>query len=229
MRHELKVGMSSTPAGFLLPRLQDELHRALPDVAVRFLLSDSATVRDRVLGRLVELGLVGQHFLHEDLHVESWLEGDRLVVIVPPGSPLAQGRLISVRRLSQEPFIGRLPGSGTRAAYEPILAASGALLQVVSEEPDTASCLRAVEQGQGVSIVSLLAARESIEAGRVTALQLECVTLVRNLYLISHARATPSEGGLLLLEFLREWREHCHHFAAAILEAHHPEPPPVHA
>jgi DNA-binding transcriptional LysR family regulator len=221
MKYELKVGVSSTPAGLMVPRLLVELDRALPQVEVRFTVSDSSTVRDQVLGRRVELGMVGRHFEHEDLLCESFLEADKLVVIVPPGSPLARGRTISIGQLSRERFIGRRLGSGTRHVYEPVLAAAGAplsSLNVVREEAGAPSCIEAVANGEGLSIVSLLSAGEAIEAGLVVALELEAVTLVRNLYVISNARAGMSEHGKGFVRFLMKWCERCHHLAPGVAE-----------
>lgn len=228
MRYKLKVGVSTSPAAFILPRLQVELARDLPQLELEFAVADSATVRDQVLRRGVELGLVGRHFEHEDLRCEPFLEGDRLVVIVPPGWPLAGERgTIPLKRLRQERFIGRRKGSGTRAAYEPVLAAAGAplsALNIVREAADTEACLEAVAAGEGVSIVSALAAREAVRSGRVRALELEALTLVRNLYLISHARVELSEAAAAFVELLRECRERCHHFPAGGGEPPRPEP-----
>jgi DNA-binding transcriptional LysR family regulator len=223
VKYELKVGVSSTPAGGLIPRLRDELGRTLPDVEVRFEVASSAAIRDRVLGRVVELGMVGLHVEHEELRCTPFLEGDRLVVIVPPGSELALAQSVTLRQLAAEPFIGRLRGSGTRATYEPVLAALGhplSTLRTVREAVSAAASIEAVARGEGTSIVSLLVAREAIEAGRVAALHLETVTLVRNLYLIKHARLTPSEASGRFERFLMDWCSRCHHSAAGLDEAH---------
>jgi len=228
MRYQLKVGVSTTPASFLVPRLREEMARSLPEVEVSFEIGDSSTIRDRVLAQQVELGLVGAHFDHPDLHCEPFLEGDQLVVIVPPGSPLAHLSQISVRQLREEPFIARPAGSGTRLIYEPYLAAAGAplsSLQVVREAPDTEAAVEAVASGEGVSIVSLLAAREAAEAGRVKALRLEGATLVRNLYLILHARVELSLEAARFVDILRECRERCHHLPPVGAERPEVQPP----
>lgn len=226
--YRLKVGVSTSPAAFLLPWLQTDLAQALPHVALDFQVGDSSTVRDQVLGGGVELGLVGNYFAHEELRCEPFLEGDRLVVIVPQGSALAREKgPIPLKRLKEERFIGRREGSGTRAVYEPVLAAAGASLaslKVVREAADTDSCVQAVAAGEGVSIVSLLAAREAIAAGRVKALEVEALTLVRNLYLIRHARSELSEPARRFAELLREWRERCHHLPPGSLELPRMEP-----
>ncbi|MFH0810644.1 MAG: LysR substrate-binding domain-containing protein [Pseudomonadota bacterium] len=223
MRQLLKVAVSSTTAHGIIPRLAGELNRALPEIEVMFVASDSFTARDHVLARVVELALVGQHFEHDELECSPFLEGDRLVVIVPPHSAVADNRVITLAQLKEQRFIARRSGSGTRAIYEPVLAAAGAslkTLRVVREEANTADCIEAVAKGEGVSIVSLLAAREAIEQGQVKALDLAAVTMLRNLYVIRHARGILSAEGRRFVDFIEEWCARCHHSAGNLNEEH---------
>jgi len=216
MKYRLKVGVSTTSAGVVLPRLEEQLASELADIVIDYEVADSSAVRDLVLEQRVELGLVGAHFEDQDIRSEPFLEGDRLVVIAPPGWG-AEGRdRISIHQLKREHFVTRQAGSGTRLTYEPILAAAGAplsSLRVVREAEGATACIAAVAAGEGLSIVSLLAAQGAVEEGRVRAFKLEAVTLMRNLYLISHARVALSEAAERFAGVLREFRERCHHFS----------------
>jgi DNA-binding transcriptional LysR family regulator len=221
MKLKLRVGVSSTPAEAVMPLILPELPHALPDLDISFHTADSVDICQDVLGGRLDLGIVGAYFQNEDLVCEPFLEGDKLVVIVPPGSLLAQSGKVSIRQLNREPFIGRRRGSGTRLTYEPVLAAAGvplASLQVVDEVGDTAASIEEVANGKGISIVSLLAAREAVMAGRVKALELEHLTLVRNLYVITRAKAGAPEARTEFLGFLKRWRDRCHWVAAAASE-----------
>lgn len=78
-----------------------------------------------------------------------------LVIIAPPYHPLCGQKQIPVKRLEQEIFLVREPGSGTRNAMERFFAHERISIQE-GMETDTAEAIKqAIQAGMGLGIMSL--------------------------------------------------------------------------
>jgi DNA-binding transcriptional LysR family regulator len=107
--------------------------------------------------------------------VRSRMVVDRLGLYAPPTHPLANGTP-RLDDLWAAAWVLREPGSGTRSHMERGFAAAGlpiAELRVLLEAPSNEACLAAAVAGGLVTVVSDLAARPHVGAGRVTRLDFE--------------------------------------------------------
>lgn len=80
---------------------------------------------------------------------------DDLVVIVPPGHPLAKYYRINPQRLRGYPLILREKGSPTRELIDKNLQPAGVSYRCMMELENTEAIKRPVSEGLGISIVSL--------------------------------------------------------------------------
>jgi DNA-binding transcriptional LysR family regulator len=163
-------------------------------VNVALEIADSARIIARVLGGDLEIGVVGaasrdRNALQEPLML------DRLQLIVPAGHRWANEKSVGLAQLSEAPFIIREQGSGTLAALQTALQQAGIglrQLHIVAEMGTTTAVIQSIKSGVGVSILSPVAVREDLAAGRLKALPVADLVLERHFYLIRHRQRSPS-------------------------------------
>lgn len=179
----LRLAASLTVAEYLLPGWLAELHRRLPGTTVALTAVNSVEVVRLVQQDAVELGFV------EGPRVPSGLTSrtvahDRLVVVVAPGHRWARRRpLLTATELSATPLVQREVNSGTRAALEAALAGAEVAPSVPPLlELSTAAGVRAAAvAGAGPAVLSSLAVREDLEAGRLVEVAVSGVRVERRL------------------------------------------------
>ncbi len=107
---------------------------------------------------------------------------ERLVVIVPPGHPLAGRSHVAKTRLFDYPMIGGEPGTGTGRILRNLFGAELHRLAITRELGSTAAVKEAVKAGLGISIVLAYTVRRDVERGDLVALGVEEADVFKNLY-----------------------------------------------
>ena len=166
-RGRLLVQASQTIAGYWLPHHLVAFRRRYPGIEIRLGIGNTAQVAAAVLDGAAELGFVEGAVHDVRLHA-SRVATDRMVLVVGPEHPWGQRDAIAPAELAASAWVLREPGSGTRAAFEALLAAHGLALpdmQVAMELPSNEAVRSAVEAGAGATLVSASVAAGSLEAG----------------------------------------------------------------
>lgn len=180
-RTQLRIGASMTVAEYLVPRWIDGLRGAEPELGVSLQMGNSVQVVEMVKRRHVDLGLVEGRSTFPDL--QSRVVGtDDLVVVVAPGHPWARRRRpLSPAMLSATPLVLREVGSGTREVLEGALAKLGLTVTPSVEMGSTTAIKTATESGSGPAVLSRLATRADVDAGRLVIVPLQGVDLRRSI------------------------------------------------
>ncbi len=142
-----------TTAKYVIPRLLGPFCQRYPEIDVSLKVTNHERVLERLADNRDDLYIMSQ--LPEDLNVSSdpFLENP-LVVLAPRHHPLAQEKKISVKRLAQEPFIMREPGSGTRKAVQKLFEAHGVTAKVKLDLGSNEAIKQAIAGGLGISVLS---------------------------------------------------------------------------
>jgi len=101
---------------------------------------------------------------------------DQLVVIVPPGHPLADEEVTTADKLLDYPFICREEGSGTREVISEHLEHAGIKacdLKICMELGSPEAVKGAVEAGMGISVTSRATIMKELKLGTLLAVPLE--------------------------------------------------------
>ncbi len=151
-RGRLKLGASSTPGCYLLPRTLAAFQARYPRLEVSLDILASHDVVDRILRQELDLGFVGATF-DAELHVQPYVE-DQVVLVLRPGHPLASVRTIPRGALEQETVILRDVASGTRTVAEAELRARGITIRRLLELRSVEAVKQAVAEGLGISFIS---------------------------------------------------------------------------
>ena len=190
MKGTVSVAASTIPGQYCLPQLIRGFRARYPDITFQVQVLDSAEAAELVASRKVEIGFTGA-LISQQKCVYHPLAEDRLV-IVTPNTPRYQSYLptgFPVRQITEEPFISREAGSGTRLEMEGFLKEMGVSakdLRIVVEVRSTESIKQMVSEGIGIAVISESACRDYCQFGKLLAFDFDTVKLRRKLYLVRH-------------------------------------------
>jgi DNA-binding transcriptional LysR family regulator len=179
----LRVGASTTIVTYLLPPYLARFRAAHPGVKLRVASANTRDIARALLERRLDVALVEGPVDDARIETVAWRDDD-LVVIAPPGHPLARsrgGRPVKLAELADEPFLVRERGSGTRRVAEQALGAQGVTLRVGLELASTEAIKQAVAAGLGLAIVSRAAIADQLALGSLTIIPLRDVSFHRQL------------------------------------------------
>ncbi|MGG6310508.1 selenium metabolism-associated LysR family transcriptional regulator [Paenibacillus macerans] len=162
----LRIGASTIPAKYLLPRILINVHSTYPHLELSVNVADSRHILDSLYRGWMDVAYVGTKPEHPGAHYIP-MAADKLVVI-------SNRPEWSDRDLQDCPFILRETGSGTRTAFEQALSAMGLMpdkVKCAAEVSDTGLILQLVEAGMGLAVVSSLDVEDLIQQGRIKVVQ----------------------------------------------------------
>ncbi|WP_040207437.1 selenium metabolism-associated LysR family transcriptional regulator [Neobacillus jeddahensis] len=166
----LRIGASTIPGTYLLPKLIGPFYEHFPKVNIINEIADSEQILARILNKQIDIGITGAKS-NLDKMISELVATDSLVLISPNFHPLVastnEGNPVDLTKYN---FILREAGSGTRKSMEEGLKGFGIQiddLRIVAQFGSTEAIIAAVEEGLGLSFVSKLAATPAVKAGRV--------------------------------------------------------------
>ena len=188
MRHvprgRLAVGANEATSLYVLPPVFAAFRARYPEVRLRIHRNFTRKLVERVLANTLDFAVVSLPVDEKDLMVLP-LFRDELVVVVPPGHPLASQRSVTVEQLADHSLI--FPRTGrTRALFERVFANRGLEPRVSLELASVEAIKKFVAVGLGVSLISRSFAGQEAANGTLQLISLEGLKLVRELGLIYH-------------------------------------------
>ena len=202
LRGELAIGASTGPGAHLVPLLLCEFQRGHPDLRVALAISDTQTVIDRVVGRELELGVVGALRRHRALRFDP-LVRDEIVLAVPPGHRFA-GKEVTVDELRSETLVVMQEGAGVRHVIEAELRRAGLRLRELDARLELGlqeSVKAAVAAGYGVAFISRTAVEGELAAGTLAAARVAGIEPSRQIYVVRAAGRAPTRAAQAFLAF----------------------------
>ena len=115
----------------------------------------------------------------------------------------------SLEELTQEAWILREQGSGTRLTFDQAMRHHRNALNVRLELEHTEAIKRAVESGLGIGCISRLALRDAIRRGSLVAVETPELDLSRQFYFIWHKQKYQTSA-------MREFLDLCRAFTAGV-------------
>jgi DNA-binding transcriptional LysR family regulator len=190
----LIIGASTIPGEYVLPTIIGEFKNKFPGATIAMQIADTGTIVEMLLANEIHLGITGAKIKEPKLAWHSFLQ-DELVLIISPKHPLAEKEVVSFEDLKEQDFIAREKSSGTwmvvRNKLKEMGLASGEL-NIIMEIGSTRAVITAVEAGLGLSWVSRLAVKDTLQLGLVKELQVEDLHIMRDLYLTYNKKKTLS-------------------------------------
>jgi LysR family transcriptional regulator, low CO2-responsive transcriptional regulator len=200
----LKLAVITT-AKYFMPRLLGPFCQQYPGIDVSLMVNNHERVMDRLSHNQDDLYVMSQ--LPENLEVNAHPFLDNpLVVIAPKTHPLAQEKNIPLKRLVEEMFIMREPGSGTRRALQNLLDEHKLNVKVRLELGSNEAIKQAIAGGLGLSVLS----RHALTAetvGELTALDVEEFPIPRQWYVVYLTGKQLSVVASTFLDYLQSEAE----------------------
>jgi len=205
------LGASTIPSGYILPGLLASFCEKHPKA--RFVISQdsSQTVINGMLSGLYDLGFVGMP-VKEDTLESAPVFSDKIVIVTQNNSrfrnvdPNDPDQVIGM--LQTEHIIRRKTGSATHATASHMLEALGLEdrdLNVIAMLDDQESTKNLVECGLGIAMISEIAVRGRVEAGRMLAFDVPGVDSSRQFFVLRRKNVQLYETAEKLFEFAVEW------------------------
>lgn len=202
-RGSLSIHASQTIASYWLPSVLVCFRQAYPAIELLLEMGNTENVAQAVLQGVADLGFVEGAIDDPALSNEAVGE-DRMVIVVAPNHPWADGRVLAAADLRAARWILREPGSGTRSAFEAALAAQGIApgdLQVDLGLPANEAVRSAVMAGPFATAMSELVVASQLQAGLLIKANFELP--VRSFSLLRHRARHRSRAAAAFEECMR--------------------------
>ncbi|ENO3977340.1 LysR family transcriptional regulator [Aeromonas veronii] len=197
---QLRLGASQTIGNYLLPTLLASSKQEL-GLPPKVTINNTHLLCHALANFELDMALIEGENHHPDLLAEPWLQ-DEMLVVAPPGHPLANKKELSLSRLGGETWVLREAQSGSREQFIQQIQPELPRWQPGLELNTLEAVMLAVEKGLGISFISRLAASDRLADGRLIALPLSR-RFPRQLSLIWHKQKYHSTSLRHFIHFCR--------------------------
>ncbi len=201
---DLKLGGSTIPACYILPRIISHYLNKYPKVNISLEVYDSKGVVERLVSGDLDIGVVGAIFDIGDLCFKK-LICDQLVFI---GNVRLLDAINSPEDITKVPFIMREKGSGTRKAIEMGLEKHGlgiGDLNIKAVVTTNEALLNLVLEGIGIGISSIFTVSHLKGIRKVEMREYPFFSFERNFYVVYHKNRTLYPVAKTFIERISEF------------------------
>ena len=195
----LRIGASTTPGMYVVPRIIARFKHLHPKIAVRLGIKNTRQIEEGIINDEFDLGFVGGHLIGNEIETLAW-RTDELVLVVPPGHHLARRRRIRPGDLAKETFINREPGSASRDVVEKHLRSLDISLNSSLELGNPETVKLAVKDGLGIAFLSRSAIETELKAKSLVAPKVLGLDINRELKIIYRKGKHLSRADSALIE-----------------------------
>jgi DNA-binding transcriptional LysR family regulator len=203
---ELRIACSTTAGKYILPQMAARFSRQYPGILVRILACGPEQTTFNLLDGEAHLGVVSTEVDDASLESQKFFR-DVITLIVPSTHRWAFRKKIDPTELLEEPIIMREETAGTRRVVLAELAKHAISLDdlnVFLELGNAEAIVRTVAAGYGISFVSSLASACPLERGNVTDIEVEGMTLERNVYMVRKRISAPHRPRDVFWSFIHD-------------------------
>lgn len=184
----LFVGITHTSESNILAEVLASYANEHPGVSIK-IFSDSITNLNAMLKTFeIDMAIVDGNIIDTDFN-SVLLDTDSLVLAMSNHNPLAKKSMVCLDELKREKLILRLPNSGTRNLFISHLHSNNLSLEefnVILEIDNVATIKDLIRRDFGVSILPKSACMDELRKGKMTALPVENLSMIREVKLLYH-------------------------------------------
>ncbi|MHB8453481.1 MAG: LysR family transcriptional regulator [Acidiferrobacterales bacterium] len=198
---KLRISVAST-ANYFVPNLLAAFHQRHPGVTVSLDVTNRESLLRQLADNTVDLVIMGQPPPELDVEAQSFMENP-LIIVAPPGHPLAHQKKIPLTRLQEETFLVREPGSGTRMAMERFFAERGIRIKTGMEVGSNEAIKQSVQAGLGLGLLSRATIDQELALKRLVILYVAEFPIMRHWYIVHRRGKRLSAAAEAFMRFLR--------------------------
>ena len=157
-RGVLSLGTTKTYARYFMPLMVTSFHANYPNIKIQLNEGSSLDMIHGLLDLKIEVAVIAKAVDHPEVNFFPFSK-EEMAVIVAPNHRLTK-KAVAFKDLSNEPFIMKEKGSGTRKLVEQLFSNENCTPDILMETSNTEFIKQLVQRGEGVSIV----VREAVAA-----------------------------------------------------------------
>ena len=181
----LRIAVAST-VNYFATRLLATFTRLHPSVQVTLDVTNRETLLQKLEDNQPDVVLMGKPPKDLDLDADAFMDNP-LIMIARPDHPLSKHRSIALKELTEETFVVREPGSGTRIAMERFFDQKSFAPSATIEMTGNETIKQSVEAGLGLAIVSVHTVELELTLERLGRLDVRGMPIMRRWY-VGHRR-----------------------------------------
>ncbi|MCR4346186.1 MAG: LysR family transcriptional regulator [Sulfuricaulis sp.] len=179
---KLRISVATT-ANYFIPTLLGTFSRRFPEITVSLDVTNREILLQQLSENTVDLVIMGQPPAEADVKAADFMENP-LVIVAPPEHALAKQKKIPLKRLQDEVFLVREPGSGTRIAMERFFTEREIQLKTGMEVGSNEAIKQSVQAGLGLGLLSRATIEQELELKRLVELDVAEFPIMRHWYMV---------------------------------------------
>lgn len=196
----ISIGAVST-AKYFVPFAISGFSKRYPKIDVTLSIGNRQEIGDALQGYQLDIAIMGRPpaGLDADVH----LIGDHPhVIIAPTAHRLARKQRLALSELSQETFLTRESGSGTRSLMEQMFGSSGFRPKIGMEMSSNETIKQAVIAGLGIAFISAHTVASELDERRLATLDIVGLPVIRQWFVLRRRDKLLLPPAQAMLEFL---------------------------
>lgn len=201
----LRIGITHTSESNEVVEVLARYSSERPGLNITLLTDTIKNLYDMIANFEIDFAIIGERPLDPAMNA-LLLDTDYLVCVLANANPLAAHAAVTLDELAQEKLILRLPSSETRTLFESGLRGAHRRIDdfnVIMEVDNIATIKTCVRKNLGVSILPRSACMSELRKGKLTALPIRNLNMIRETNIVYGADFTHFE---ILQEFLTLYR-----------------------
>lgn len=199
-RGTLSISVATTASHFVT-RLLAAFSSSHDGIVISLDITNRKSLQRQLENNEPDLVIMGQPPDGVEVEAEAFMKNP-LVMIAPANHPLLGQKNIPLSHFSEEHFVVREPGSGTRSATERFFERHGVSFNSAIEMTSNEAIKQAVEAGLGLAIVSIHTLELELETGRLSILDVEDFPINRDWYVLQRRGKRLSPAAIAFKEFV---------------------------
>ena len=184
----IRVGITHTAESNTIAEVLAKYTASTPGMRVTIITDTIRNLYDMIDHYEVDLAIVEGKTQDPELNA-LLLDTDYLVCVVSNHSALAKKSMVTLADIQKERMILRLPGSGTQNLFLSHLESMGRSIEefnVVLQVDNIATIKDLIRKDLGISILARSACMDELRKGKMTALPIENLSMVRETNILYH-------------------------------------------
>lgn len=183
----LRIGASTTIATYIIPPYLGIFHRAYSNIKLNIISANTRSITQLLISHEIDVALVEGPVQEVGIVSEYWRK-DEMVLIASPEHGFANtAEPIDPHRMTDEIFIVREPGSGSREVVADALSAKQVYPVRQLEVGSTEVTKQLVAGGLGIAMISVATIRDQISLGTLVVVPVKGLHVERVLWRLSVA------------------------------------------
>lgn len=207
------IGVTHTAESNAVAEVLGKYSARHPGTSISIISDSINNIYEMLKNYEVDVAVVEGKIQDKDIH-SLLLDADSLVLVTSNNNPLAKKSMVTINELKKYPLILRRPSSGTRNLFTAHLESNNISLDdfnVILEVDNIATIKDLIRRDIGISILAKSACLDELRKGKITALPIENLSMIREINILYHSDFQHLD---ILQAILKEYNKVVKHYAS---------------